>query len=280
MTYLVAASIKDDLPAVRRDAPALWRLVRRYNLPVQLALAAAEEAARQAEDASAAAVFSLAPCRPGSAELYAWGQVVCEGMARGRLGDTRMNPTQTLHAVDNLAMSAFSIARANRAYCLGLGGAAGQVWAALETLHEQLARGREREALLMAGDQTSSDQDARGLGVALLFSATPRPYEVRAGRAGTGETNAGGGAGGGRAFDESRAPDGRRVRFVRLAGVERRREPHGRVVPHASAGLRAMLTALESLSPGSRDGERFAYDVPREDSDGVDALRVTWEVSA
>jgi len=249
VTYLVASSIKDDPSAVRRDAPELWRLVRRYNLPVQLALAAAQEVSRRAEDASAAAVFSLAPCRPGSAELYAWGRVVCDGMARGDLGDTRMNPTQTLHAVDNLALSAFSIAHANRAYCLGLGGAAGQAWAALEALHEQLARGREREALLMAGDQTTSTHDAQGLGVALLFSAAPRRYETDGGR------------------------------FVRLVAVERRREPGREVVPHASAGLRGLLSALENLSRENQDGLRFAYDVPREDADGADALRVVWEVS-
>lgn len=252
MTYLVASSFKDDLSAVRRDTPELWRQVRRYNLPVQLALAAAEDVSRAADDIKTAAVFSLAPCQTGSADVYRWVRLIREGMAAGSLGDTRMNPTQTLHAVDNLALSAFSIMHANRAYCLGLGGAAGQAWAALEALHERLARGDEREALLISGDQADADaDDARGLGVALLFSAAPRPYEA----------------------------DGeRRKGLLRLVGVERRRAARGGVVPHAAAGLRGLVSALEKLSPENRDGARFGYDVPHEDADGCDALRVVWEV--
>ena len=134
MTYLIAAAQENDLAKVREEKPELWRHVRRYNKPVQLALAAADEVMRFSEDPSTAAVISLAPCQPGSADLYSWGHVVTSGMASGTLGNLRMNPTQTLHAVDNLAMSAFAIAHRNRAYCLGLGGAAGPANAAARLL--------------------------------------------------------------------------------------------------------------------------------------------------
>jgi len=131
MVYLVASAQRNDLLSIRESSPELWRQVRRYNQPVQLALAAAEDVIRFSKDPSQTAVISLAPCQPGSADLYRWGNVVTAGMATGTLGNLRMNPTQTLHAVDNLAMSAFAISHGNRAYCLGLGGAAGQAWCGL-----------------------------------------------------------------------------------------------------------------------------------------------------
>ena len=176
MTYLIAAAQENDLTRVRAEKPELWRQVRRYNKPVQLALAAAEEVMRSSLDPSTAAVISLAPCQPGSADLYSWGNVVTSGMATRTIGNLRMNPTQTLHAVDNLAMSAFAIAHRNHAYCLGLGGAAGQAWCGLEAVHERLNAGLEEEALLMAGDQDAAEDAAPGLGVALLFSVRARPY--------------------------------------------------------------------------------------------------------
>ncbi len=125
---------------------------------------------RFSENPSLAAVISLAPCQPGSADLYRWGHVVVDGMAAGSLGNMRMNPTQTLHAVDNLALSAFAIAHGNRSYCLGLGGAAGQAWCGLEAVLER----HEEEVLLMAGDQDAAEDGAAGLGVALLFSRRPK----------------------------------------------------------------------------------------------------------
>src|SRR6185295_8081236 len=181
MVYLVAAARDDDLARVREAKPELWRQVRRYNQPVQLALAAADEVMRYSKNPSTAAVISLAPCRPGSADLYRWGDVVTSGMASGSLGDLRMNPTQTLHAVDNLAMSAFAIAYGNHADCLGLGGAAGQAWCGLEAVIERLDGPKDEptasdEALLMAGDQDTTDESASGVGIALLFSRHPRPY--------------------------------------------------------------------------------------------------------
>jgi hypothetical protein len=243
VTYLVASALKDDLAAVRQASPEVWRQVRRYNLPVQLALAAAGEVVAPSSDPTTLAVVSLAPCQPGSADLYRWGQVVTSGMARGDLGDTRMNPTQTLHAVDNLAMSAFAISRGNHAYCLGLGGAAGQAWAGLEAIQERLSAGRETEALLMAGDQDCAEDRAAGVGVALLFSASPRPYSPRG------------------------LP-------VRLISVEReRRSRAGACVPHAVAGLCGLLSAIAWHAGGT-----LSYDVPAEHSDGVDAVRVTMEV--
>lgn len=179
MVYLVAAAQVSDLARVREEKPELWRQVRRYNKPVQLALAAAAEVMKSSPDSSKAAVISLAPCQPGSADLYRWGDVVTSGMASGTLGNMRMNPTQTLHAVDNLAMSAFAIAHRNHAYCLGLGGAAGQAWCGLEAVIERLSAGFEEEALLMAGDQDAAEDGAAGLGVALLFSVHARSSSVR-----------------------------------------------------------------------------------------------------
>src|SRR5215211_6522330 len=153
MVYLIASAQHNDLARMRAEKPELWRHVRRYNQPVQLALAAADEVMRFSQDPSTAAVISLAPCQPGSADLYRWGQVVTSGMASGTLGDLRMNPTQTLHAVDNLAMSAFAIAHRNHAYCLGLGGAAGQAWDGLQAVYERLNAGLENEALLRSEER-------------------------------------------------------------------------------------------------------------------------------
>src|SRR5689334_9422354 len=212
MVYLVAAAQQNDLAKVREEKPELWRLVRRYNQPVQLALAAADEVMQFAKNPATAAVISLAPCQPGSADLYRWGNVVTSGMASGTLGNLRMNPTQTLHAVDNLAMSAFAIAHRNHAYCLGLGGAAGQAWCGLEAVHERLSAGFEEEALLMAGDQDAAEVGTAGLGVALLFSVHARPYST---------------------FE-------RRVRFESIT----RHRQLSDVKPHAANGLAALLSSI------------------------------------
>src|SRR5829696_7268559 len=230
MTYLIAASQHDDLAKVREHNPELWRHVRRYNKPVQLALAAADEVMRFSQDPSTAAVVSLAPCQPGSADLYRWGHVVTSGMASGTLGDLRMNPTQTLHAVDNLALSAFAIAHGNRSYCLGLGGAAGQAWCGLEAVQERLDAGTEHEALLMAGDQDAAEDGAPGLGVALLFSVRAKAYQ----------------------------PLGR---IVRLLSISRKRAGTSDVVPHAANGLASFLSAVEQ--------GRMSYAVPPEHTDGL-----------
>ncbi len=243
MVYLVAAAHHDDLAKVREEKPELWRQVRRYNKPVQLALAAADEVMRSSLDVSTAAVISLAPCQPGSADLYSWGNVVTSGMATRTLGNLRMNPTQTLHAVDNLAMSAFAIAHRNHAYCLGLGGAAGQAWCGLEVVHERLNAGLEEEALLMAGDQDAAEDGAPGLGVALLFSVRARPYMPLA-------------------------------RLVRLLSISRRTERTSQVVPHSANGLAAFLSAILPFH-----GARMPYVVPPQHTDGLSGVTISLEVS-
>jgi hypothetical protein len=163
-------------------------------------------------------------------------------MASGKLGNMRMNPTQTLHAVDNLAMSAFAIAHLNQAYCLGLGGAAGQAWCGLEAVVERLDAGVDQEALLMAGDQDAAEDGAAGLGVALLFSVEARPYSV---------------------ID----------RRVRLVSITRHREITD-VVPHAANGLGALLSAIAKCRPGP-----LSYVVPVEHTDGLSSVRVNLEIS-
>ena len=251
MTYLLASAERRDLGAIQKSSPETWRRVRRYNLPIQLALAAAEEVTASSRDPSTAAVISLAPCQPGSADLYRWGHVVTSGMASGNLGDLRMNPTQTLHAVDNLAMSAFAIAYGNQADCLGLGGAAGQAWCGLEAVLERLDANDiddtvgADEALLMAGDQDTTDESAAGIGVALLFSKHAQSY----------------------------APLGRVVRLIR---IERRDQTFtSNIRPHAAVGLCEFIEAIKKQKQGS-----LSYDVPVEQTDGSSAVNVLVEISS
>jgi len=242
MVYLVASSQRSDLQSIRESSPEIWRQVRRYNQPVQLALAAAEDVVQFSSDPSSVAVISLAPCQPGSADLYRWGHVVTAGMATGTLGNLRMNPTQTLHAVDNLALSAFAILHGNRSYCLGLGGAAGQAWCGLEAALERLALGAEEEALLMAGDQVAAEDGAPGLGVALLFSVRTKPYPPL-------------------------------ERVVRLVSISRNRERAFRVAPHAANGLGAFLSAIVEYDNG-----RMSYVVPPEHTDGLSGVTLNLEI--
>lgn len=243
MIYLVAAARRNDLQAVRETSPEIWRQVRRYNLPVQLALAAADDVIRASHEPSSVSLISLAPCQPGSADLYRWGHVVTAGMSTGTLGNLRMNPTQTLHAVDNLALSAFAISHGNRSYCLGLGGAAGQAWCGLEAVLERLNSGLEEEALLMAGDQDAAEDGAAGLGVALLFSVRARPYP----------------------------PLGR---MVRLMSITRNRGRTSDVVPHAANGLAAFLSAIVEHQDG-----HLSYVVPAQHTDGFSGVTVSLEIS-
>jgi hypothetical protein len=242
MVYLIAASQEDDLAKVRAERPELWRQVRRYNKPVQLALAAADKVMRFANDPATAAVISLAPCQPGSADLYRWGDVVTSGMASGTLGNLRMNPTQTLHAVDNLAMSAFAITHRNHAYCLGLGGASGQAWCGLEAVYERLSAGFEEEALLMAGDQDAAEDEAPGLGIALLFSSRAQPFQ----------------------------PSGRIVRLVSIS----RSPAIVDAVPHAANGLAALLSSIAQHRSGL-----LSYVVPPAHTDGFATVIVSLEIS-
>ena len=251
MACLLASAERRDLGAIKKSSPETWRRVRRYNLPIQLALAAAEEVMTSSRNPRTAAVISLAPCQPGSADLYRWGHVVTSGMASGNLGDLRMNPTQTLHAVDNLAMSAFAIAYGNQAACLGLGGAAGQAWCGLEAVIEKLDAADiddtvgPAEALLMAGDQDTTDESAAGIGVALLFSKHAQPY----------------------------APLGCVVRLIR---IERRvRSSLSNIRPHAAVGLCEFLAAIKKQKHGL-----LSYDVPVEQTDGSSSVDVVVEISS
>ena len=244
MSYLLAFAQQDDLASVQNNSPETWRRVRRYNLPIQLALASAEKVMHASQEPAAASVVSLAPCQPGSAELYRWGDIVTAGMANGSLGDMRMNPTQTLHAVDNLAMSAFAITYGNRADCLGLGGAAGQAWCGLEAVLERIERGAE-EVLLMAGDQESTDESARGLGMALLFAKRRQPYE----------------------------PQGRFIRLIRIErGLLSR---YASVVPHSALGLCDLFSIAVRQPSGL-----LRYEVPAAQTDGLSSVTITMEISS
>jgi hypothetical protein len=80
----------------------------------------------------------------------------------------RVNPIFTLHAVDNLALSALSIRLENREPCVCLGGAAGQGWHALELALDAIAAGEVREALIFGGD----DIEGEAYGVALVLRAS------------------------------------------------------------------------------------------------------------
>jgi hypothetical protein len=240
--FLVAATRRDDLEDVRRE-PELWRRVRRFNLPVQLAVAAGEAAAAAAASPAQLALVSLAPCFGLSPELREAIRSLEAADGGAMAPAPRVNPTVTLHAVDNLALSALAIALGNRAYCLGLGGAAGQAWAALEAAGERLADGLEDEVLVVAGDQDAAGRGA--LAVALLFSRGARPWPPRG-------------------------------RPVHLAAIERAPaaasgEPPA---PHAAAGLAALLDAL---AEGRPDGP-FGYVVPGRDGDGRERLTLRWEI--
>jgi hypothetical protein len=246
MTYLVAAAERRSAEQLPAEPERLRRDFRRFNLPVQLALAAATDVVPAAEDPATMAVVSLAPCQNGSPELYRWAEAAIAAGSEGRFGAARMNPTHTLHVIDNIALSAFAIAYGSDGYCLGVGGAPGQAWCGLEILRERLAGGREREGLLMAGDQARIDDATGSCGVALLFSARRRPYTALG------------------------CP-------VELVAIEHRRRPAGGALPvagHAAAGLCDLLSALARHGAGD-----FAYDVPAEQTDGIDHVTVTLRVA-
>jgi hypothetical protein len=241
MPYLIAAAAVPSPVSPEQFAPAIWRQVRQFNLPVQLALAAAEEVIVHAARPEEIGVISVAPNEPGSYELNAWiKQVHARRPEAGAL--LRMKPTHTLHMVDNLALSSFAISHGNHAECLGLGGAPGQVWVALEVLLEWFAADRVTEALLITGDQTDAKQrDIAGLGVAWLFAREPRPDQ----------------------------------RSQRLAGVDRASAPDRRasVCAEAARGLMQLANALSVAPAGD-----FRYAVPDDRTDGMDRIGLRWEI--
>jgi len=245
VTYLVATAVVRGTPAARSGTPPLPRDFRRFNLPVQLALAAAADVASDVEEPADLAVVSLAPCHNGSPELSRWIEAAITAGTGAAFGASRMNPTHTLHVVDNLALSAFAIAYQSDGYSLGLGGAPGQAWSAVEAIGDRLAEGREREGLIMAGDQARAIDGSGASGVALLFSVLPKPY-------------------------------GRLGRPVELLGVERRPWPAPvETSSHAAEGLCGFIAALgrHDLPAG-----RFTYVAPPEHTDGADRVTVVLEI--
>ncbi len=240
MSWLVASAMYRDPAQVRDGRPALWRDVRRFNAPVQLAVAAGDEVATSAALAAEAALISLAPCQSGSPELHGWVRAIESG------NEVRMNPTHTLHAVDNLALSVLTMRLANHAWGMSLGGGAGMLWAALELVLERLSADApteqgDREAIVLAGDQESSERASPAVGVAMLFARDRTPH-VGLGRA------------------------------VRLVTVARQRNPRS-VTPHAAAGACELLAALQSRPAG-----RFEYAVPATHSDGIDDISLLWDL--
>jgi hypothetical protein len=243
LTFIASFAGARDASAVDAAGTALGRDFRRFNLPIKLALLAAHAAVAAAKDRTQVVLVSLSPCRPGSPELWRATRQFEEALHEtGRASTVRVNPTHTLHAIDNLALSSLAIALENRAPYLGLGGAPGQGWCALEFVLEQESDGAHAEALILAGDQDETGQ--AGAGVALLFSAEPRTLGA------TGRT-------------------------VRLVTVERRRHGEARPpLPHAANGLLRWLETLAARQPG-----RFVYDAPAEDGDGVDRIAIVCEVT-
>ena len=248
MSWLVASSVRTDPAALREGEPALWRELRRYNAPVQLAVAAANDVVAHAGRPAEAALISLAPCETGSPELHHWVRDIDAGTP-----GVRMNPTHTLHAVDNLALSVLSIRIGARGWALGLGGAAGQLWAALELVLER----PEPEVLVVAGDQRAT----AATGVALLFAREPAGHVHRRDAALAGVEPI-----------RDSAVDTRRP-TVRLLALERTRRA-GRCEPHAADGAVALLAALEAQTAG-----RYFYRVPDAHGDGIDELAIAWELA-
>ena len=245
VSYLASVAEAHDASALDAAAVDLGRDFRRFNLPVKLALAAAHAAASAARDKTQVTLVSLSPCRPGSPELWRATRLF-EGALHetGRASAVRVNPTYTLHAIDNLALSSLAIALGNRAPFLGLGGAPGQGWCALEAALEQGQGDAAAETCDLGGNQDETGRT--GAGVALLFSAAPRPLGA------TGRT-------------------------VRLLSVERGRWPDAHKPiphPHAAQGLLGWLAALGGCPRG-----RHVYEVPFSDGDGVDRMSVVSEVA-
>ena len=168
VSFIASTAIAADPAAAEATHPELWRQARRFNLPVKLALTAAHDVAAQARAPAEARLVSLSPCHAGSPELWRATHAFETNLAEtGKAARVRVNPTYTLHAIDNLALSALAIDLQNHAPCLGLGGAAGQAWSALEWILERPGDG---ETLLFAGDQSATGTAA--LGVAALFRAS------------------------------------------------------------------------------------------------------------
>jgi AcrR family transcriptional regulator len=269
--WISATAVERDAGRIATDQPELWREVRRFNLPVKLALAAAHRVIGALAEPRRARLVALAPCRPGSPELRAISRELDAGFARGSCDRLRVNPIYTLHAIDNLALSALSIRLDNREPSVCLGGAAGQAFAALDLALEQatdeLATGGDppgaswldaaRELVIFGGDQSdaswrgerSEPGDAEACGVAIVVTA--RPARVRL-------------------VAVERSPLGPPVR---PAGEPRR--PGGEApIAHAVRGLAGWLAALAAAPAGVH-----RHAVPARDGDGIDHIEIVTEVA-
>jgi len=246
--WIAATAVERDAGRIAKEQPELWREVRRFNLPVKLALAAAHRVVGALVQPQRARLYGLAPCRPGSPELRQISRELDAGFARGSCGGLRVNPIYTLHAIDNLALSALAIRLENREPCVCLGGAAGQAFAALEDAIDELAgQGAPDEhddVVIFGGDQSDASwrgepNDTEACGAAIVVTARPQR--------------------------------------VRLIAIERRPvELPDREAPvaHAAAGLARWLDALAAAPPGLH-----RYAVPARDGDGVDQIELIAEVA-
>lgn len=254
MSWLVAHAVERDPARIAAEQPALWREIRRFNLPVKLALAAAHRVVPAIERPAEALLVGVAPRRPGSPELRKISHdldVAFESPG----GQLRVNPIYTLHAVDNLALSALSLALGNRAACVNIGAGAGQAWVALEHALEHMTDA----AIVFAGDQGQAswrgeaDPDNE-LGVAIALSRT-RSVGARV-----------------RVVAIERADGSGAIQ--RSGDPIQRGEGGGEAMPHSARGLAAWLAALATAPAG-----RFAYEVPARDGDGLDRITIIAEVS-
>jgi hypothetical protein len=304
-TWIAATAIERDVGRIATEQPELWREVRRFNLPVKLALAAAHRVVGSLARPRQARLIGLAPCRPGSPELRAISRELDAGFARGSCDRLRVNPIYTLHAIDNLALSALAIRLENREACVCLGGAAGQAFAALEHAMDELAGtnahvGRSRPD---AVDDTAlgADLDLRdavddpdaggGLGLdgmadeVVIFGGDQSDASWR------GERGERGDHADAEAVGVAIVLTARRQR-VRLVGIERSPREWNRPdlardttdqaprrdgdppVPHAAAGLARWLEALAAAPAGVH-----RHAVPGRDGDGIDRITIVAEVA-
>ena len=183
--FIAAWAVERDVSRIAGDHPALWREIRRFNLPVKLALAAAKRVLPALESPKTARLIGLAPCRPGSPELRTISRDLDAGFARGSTKDLRVNPIYTLHAIDNLALSSLSIRLENHERVSCLGGAAGQAWEVLDEAMQLLGSGEVTEVLIFGGDQSDASwrgeggaADAEACGVALVLTTKPQRMKL------------------------------------------------------------------------------------------------------
>lgn len=166
---IVARAVRDDAAALAAARPDWHRGVRRYPVPVQLALGALEDVRASIAAPNEIVIVSCAPRRAGSPEVHAWVRQIFERERAGQPAP-RMNPTHTLHVVDNLALSVAAISLATHAEGFGVGGAPAQAAMAIEYAAEALARGA-REVLILAGDQEDATKASRAVGAAIVVRA-------------------------------------------------------------------------------------------------------------